>query len=56
MCKTFHQLPDAGGVLDQNFRVMLLFSAINTAESERELKEEAERNRKEAAAHARNRA
>jgi hypothetical protein len=45
-CKTFHALPTTGGVLDQNFRVMLLFEAVSEAESEREIREQEKRDRK----------
>jgi len=39
MCKTFRQLPRPGGVLDQPWKIMLLFQAIDQAESERESRE-----------------
>jgi hypothetical protein len=41
----FHALPSSGGVLDQPFKVMILFEAISAAESERDILEEARRKR-----------
>ena len=43
LCKTFHQLPRAGGVLDQPWKLMLLFEAISGAESELEIRTQKKR-------------
>jgi hypothetical protein len=53
MCKTFNQLPRAGGVLDQPDKLMVFFQVINAAESERENRQ-TEKRRREAAKHAGN--
>lgn len=53
-CKTFHQLPRPGGVLDQPWKVMFLFEVVSAAESERDIRDqkkadqEAQRARKRA--------